>query len=100
MAVETEDQATMFPELDDSAEHKKLLRAARSYARAKKERDELLGSSKEKCDGLMEKVVAAMHDAKLTRFKHDGTKCELIEGREKVVVKTDDEEEGEDGEDE
>jgi len=87
-----EDQATMFPELEDNnPKHKAVLSAARRFAKAKAERDALLGSSKEKCDGLMGKVIAAMHEARLKKFRHKGVQAEILETKERVEVKVEEE---------
>lgn len=101
VATEPGEQKPLFPELEDSPEHKAVLKAAKAFAKAKAERDALLSTSKEKVDGLQANLIACMHKANLEKFKHDGVKAELIKTREKVTVQIgDDEEEETEGDDE
>lgn len=107
MARDTEEHAVMFPELDDSPEHKKILKLAKSLKKIRDERKEALVQSKEKEDKIQEDLVAAMHEAKVIQFRHvaNGTTIEakIKPHSEKVAVKIsaeDDEEEVEESDDE
>lgn len=96
---ETEVQDNLFPELDDSPEHKSLLKAARKYIRVKAARDEVLGIQKQEMDKAMEDVIAKMDAAQIPKFHHDSLTVEIIDGKRKVKVKIDDgEDESEDEE--
>lgn len=86
------EQSSMFPELDDSPEHKALLKLAKAANRAKARRDALLSMSKEEVDGCMDKLKAKMHECKLKAFKHGGVKAKLIDAKEKVIVEVEREE--------
>jgi plasmid stability protein len=92
-AVEpNEEERILFPELDDELpQHKALIRAAMAHAKAKVERGELLTTAKEKEDSTMQKLLALMHECKITKFKHKGVTAEIINSREKATVKLDDE---------
>ncbi len=99
--VEANEQQDLWPELDNNrSDHKELMKRARKFAKGKVERDELLKTNKEEVDGLMEKVVEAMHQCGLKKFKHEGICVEIITGKEKVKLKidTDEDEEEEDSE--
>jgi len=97
--TENEDRA-LFPELDmDNAQDKELFRAAKRYSKAKRERDEVLSTAKEKVDSAREKLVGLMRGKSISKFKHDGTIVEIFEGRTKVVVKEEGEEEEDESED-
>lgn len=85
--TETEEkQSEMFPELGKSEEHQELLRLARKLNRADREHKDGQRILKEKRDSAEQKLVIAMHEAKLTCFRHDGVKCEIFD-KEKCVVK-------------
>ena len=100
MAPETDDQTTMWKEIDEGdAKEKAVFLAAKRYAKAKADRDALLGDSKEKCDGLMDKLIGAMHEADMLKFRHKGVEAEIFERSERVVVKVGEEDENGDGED-
>jgi hypothetical protein len=87
-AVEAEDQEVMFPDLDmGNPEHKAIVAAAKKFHKAKAERAETLSTAKEKQDAAMERLIALMHGAKITKFQHDGVKAEIIDAKEKAVVK-------------
>ena len=95
--LDDEEQQVMFPELDDSnPQHKTLMKLAKSFHRAKTERDEVLSTAKEKLDAMKEKLIAAMHEAGIKAFDHKGIKVEIISGVEKVQVKTDTDDDTED----
>lgn len=90
------EQGEMFPEIDvNDPKQKALLRAAKAYDKAKRERDELLSTAKEKMDTKMSSLIGLLKETKIKQFRHNGLKVELIEGREKVQVKH----EGEEGHD-
>lgn len=85
-----EEQAEMFPELDDTVpEQKELMRLAKRVAKLKAERENLLSTSKEKVDSAVEKLIAQMHTCKIDKFKHKGVKAERFDGKEKVEVEVD-----------
>lgn len=85
-----EEQAEMFPELDEAKpEQKELMRLAKRFGKAKADRDALLSTAKEKMDGAREKLIAQMHECNITKFKHKGVKAELFEQAEKVTVEID-----------
>ena len=88
--VDEHDESSLWPELDNSnPQHKKLLSAAKRFAKMKKERDELLKESKEKFDEQNDEVVALMHEAHITKFKHGAATWEIKPGKEKCVIKID-----------
>lgn len=90
--LEPGEQADLFPELDTSdPQQKKLLQAARKYARDKAQRDALLSTSKEKVEGSMAAVIALMHECKIDKFRHRGVEAELIRASEKAEVRIEDE---------
>lgn len=87
------EQMELIPELDmKNATHKTIVRTARAYHRAKAERDETLTTAKEKMDGHKDKLIAAMHEAKIDKFKFKGMKASLVPAKEKVQVKMEDDE--------
>lgn len=95
-----------FPELDDSPEHKKILKLAKAMKKIRDERKEALTASKAKVDKIQEDLVTAMHEADIPAFSHkigESTIEARIKPRsEKVSVKIssggdDDEEDTEDG---
>ncbi len=92
--------ASMFPDLDMAdPKHRALVKAAKDFSKAKKERDELLSTAKEKMDARGENLTALMHEAKMTKFKFDGVKAEIIPSREKVQVRIDPDDEESDSDD-
>lgn len=101
MPVDIEGQETMFKELDmDKPKEKAIFQAALRFAKAKRERDEILSTAKEKADSAQEKLIALLHEAGITKFVHDGIKVEMLSTREKVQVRevgeeVQDDEEGE-----
>lgn len=97
--VETEGQDVLFPELDKSPLHKKILKSARALFKVRENRKELLGPLKEEEDKLQEQLVGDMHEAKIERFTHAGLKVEIKPKSERVKIKPDGEEDGEDAED-
>ncbi len=98
--TETEEETgSLFPELDqDNAKHVAVLKAARAYAKAKQQRSEVLSTAKEKEDGAMGKLLAAMHEAGLVKFKHGGVRGEIIPSKEKCQVRIEDEDDDAGGE--
>lgn len=88
---DVEGQMTAFPELGNSEAHKELLRAAISFDKAKKARAETLGTMKEKQDAAEQKLIGLMHENKLTCFKHDGIRVEIMDAGEKAIVKSEEE---------
>lgn len=87
--VEDDEEQTpsLFPELNmDKDGHKAVLSAAKSLARAKAERAELLGTSKAKVDGKKQKLIGLMHENKLEKFRFNGVKATLVEKMEDVEV--------------
>jgi hypothetical protein len=97
MADDAEEQEELFPELDASnKKHKDVLKAAKAYDKAKAERDKLLTTSKENVDAKGEQLLKKMHECGLKKFKFKGTEAEIIETREKVVVKIGSEDAGDD----
>lgn len=93
------DQTIMFPELDDSPEHKALMKSVRKFVKVKQNRDEVLGTQKQECDKAMEDVIVKMKAANISKFHHQSLSVEIIPGKEKVKVKMDPEE-GDDPDDE
>jgi hypothetical protein len=92
-------QTEMFPELDEgNAKHKQVLRAAKRYAKAKAERDQVLSSAKEKQDATMENLIALMHECNLMKFKYDGVRAEILVTKEKAQVRLEDDASGDDEE--
>lgn len=101
MRIATEESPeVLFPELDDSPAHKKLLRAARAFHKAKSERSQLLKTAKEKQDSAESTLVGLMHENKIEKFRHDGMTVEVFNGKEKAVVKVEGDEEDEGDSDE
>lgn len=98
-APEPGEQGEMFPELQrDNPAHVALLKAAKKFTKEKAAREAQLKDNKSFVDGLMGKVVDAMHSCDLKKFKFGNISVELST-REKVVVKIDsdaDEDEGDD----
>lgn len=90
-------QQVIWPELDDSAEHKAVMSAAKKFHRCKQERLEVLGQLKEKQDNAELRLIGLMHENKLTKFKHKGLEVEISDGREKATVRTDDDSDDESG---
>lgn len=90
------DDEILFLELDDSPEHKTVLKVAKQFHKANAERKNLLSTSKEKVDGLMIKLLGLMHENKLVKFKHKGVIVECIDPKEKVIVKMDGEDDDDD----
>lgn len=90
------EQQEMFPELDaKNVEHKKLLKLAKAFAKAKAERDEILSTAKEKSDSAMQALLDQMHRCDLRAFKFDGVRTEIIQSKEKAQVRLEgDEDEG------
>jgi hypothetical protein len=78
------DETEMFPEIDPTKpEDRKMLKAAKKYAKEKADRDALLTTCKEKVD---QALIAAMHEAKCVKFRGDGVKVEIFPRGEKVTV--------------
>lgn len=79
---------------------KPLIKMIRSYQKIKSERDELLGTMKERLDTAMEKCIVEMKSRGHTTFVHGDFEAEICEGRTKLVVKHRDDGDGGDGDDE
>lgn len=100
----SEEQEVLFPELDDSPEHKKILSLAKKLKKIRDERKEALTESKAQEDKVQEDLVGAMHEAKIECFRVE-VKGTVIEAKikprsEKVAVKISTSEDGdEDAED-
>ncbi len=93
------DETEMFPEIDPSKPaEKKMLKAARNYAKQKADRDALLTTCKEKVDGARDALIAAMHENQCDKFRYDGIKAEIFPRGEKVTVTVDEEATGDDEE--
>jgi hypothetical protein len=84
---EDDNQEVMFPELDDSPEHKDILKRAKRLINIRDKRKEALVESKAKEDAEQKVLVEAMHKANLTGFNHKGVKVEIVESSEKVKAK-------------
>lgn len=93
-----EEQKNLFPELDDSPEHKAIARQAKKFAKAKAARDEMKTTAKEEQDAEEKKLIEMLHEAKLTAFKHGGMKVNILPTSEKVRVRLDDEDAEDEGE--
>lgn len=88
-----DEQEEMFPELDmKNPQHKSLVRAAKAYHKAKKERSALLTTSKENVAAKAGAVRELMVKCSLTHVHFKGLDIEVIPGESSVVVKTQDEE--------
>jgi hypothetical protein len=99
------DQTILFPELDDSPEHKKILKLSTALKKIRDERKEALTESKDKEDGIQTDLVTAMHKAGIDAFRQEigGTVIEvrIKPSSEKVAVKikaSDDDDEDDDSE--
>lgn len=82
-----EEQDELFPELSGSAEHKKILKTARELIKIRTARKEALDESKAKEDEIQATLVEQLHNAGITKFQHDGIKCEIVARSEKVKAK-------------
>lgn len=93
------EQAALFPELDDSPEHKAILKLAKKLHKIRAERHAALVESKELEDKTQSDLVGKLHDAKLTKFKFKTIVVEILERSEKVKVKLEVEEDSNAGDD-
>jgi hypothetical protein len=98
--VHTEvEQAVMFPELDDSAEHKAIIKAAKKLQKIRSERAETLRGSKEQEEKAEADLVEKLHASNITKFRHESIQVELQARAERVKIKIelddDEEQEGE-----
>jgi high-affinity K+ transport system ATPase subunit B len=87
------EQAALFPELDDSPEHKAILKLAKKLHKIRAERHAALIESKALEDKTQEDLVGRMHTATITKFKFKTIVVEIVERSEKVKVKLEVEEE-------
>lgn len=94
------EQANLFPELDDSPEHKAILKLAKKLHKIRAERHAALVESKELEDKTQEDLVGRMHTAKIEKFKFKTIVVEIVARSEKVKVKLEVEEEPGDSDDE
>jgi hypothetical protein len=97
----SEVQPPLFPELDDSPEHKALLKLAKKLYKIRADRHTALVESKAIEDKTQEELSGKMHDAGITKFKFKTIIAEIVPRSEKVKVKLEVEKEAgeDDGED-
>lgn len=86
----------MFPELDKSPEHKEILRIAKSLHKIRADRKEALTQSKQLEDKTQEELVGKLHDAGISKFRHEGIKLEIVPRSEKVKINVGTEEDEDD----
>jgi len=77
----------MFPELDDSPEHKKILKTAKALIKIREDRAEALNESKTKEDETQAALVEMLHAAGITKFRHESVEVEIKPRSEKVKAK-------------
>lgn len=93
------EQAALFPELDDSPEHKAILKLAKKLHKIRAERHAALVESKELEDKTQEDLVGRMHTASIMKFKFKAIVVEIVARSEKVKVKLEVEEDSDAGDD-
>jgi activating signal cointegrator 1 len=82
-----EESEVLFAELDNSPEHKRLVKTAKALIKIRADRKLSLEGSKEQEDKVQADLAEQLHAAKITKFKHDSVIVELIERSEKVKAK-------------
>lgn len=95
-----EEQPPLFPELDDSPEHKALLKLAKKLYKIRADRHTALVESKAIEDKTQEELVGKMHEAGIVKFKFKTIVAEVIARSEKVKVKLEVEKDETDDDDE
>ena len=85
--IETEDEPKLIETLTD--EMKEVVRLARALRRKREERSGVLTTSKKQVDAAEQKLISAMHEAKMSAggYLLEGLRIELFEQGEKVQVK-------------
>ena len=77
----------LFPELErNNPEHKALLKLATDFGKKKRAHAEGIGELKGLRDSAEKKLIAKMHELKLTGFIFDGIKVNIEIGDEKALI--------------
>ena len=85
--IPTEEQAEMFPELNNSPEHKKIMKTAKALIEIREGRAEALHESKAQEDETQAALVEMLHAAGITKFRHESIEVEIKPRSEKVKAK-------------
>lgn len=95
------DQDALFPDLDMSnPEHKKLLKLARAFYKARAHRLETLGPLLEEQNEKEQAVISLMKQLKMQGFDHGDMQVKLMPTKEHISAKLATDDDGSGGEDE